>query len=333
MTSQGHNGGPPSVALTPKAKIECIRGILERGDLTSIQKCAGVGIVVNADKEWVSEVTTAELQRMSSAKDRETVFRATKKLDDVGVVSKASSRGQVGRYNVIPPRIVEAVIEAFDELQSSRAKPDGVSGPVPTGNPVGFQPTSQAKPVGSEPTSQVEADQPSPEPTRAQMESLRDSYSVESEIKSPLSPQPAEAEREGEIENIGFGVVVNCETIKHPLFEINLKGVHMQLCGTVPMERIKSVAAGHALQWATELAAGKKPRDVLPDRGIANFIRGSIQNQDNKAAESEVRKKRSSSANGSSKRMSLDEISANVDAVFDRQVAPKSKPARLTYER
>jgi hypothetical protein len=161
MTTKGHNGGPPSVPMTPKTKLECIKGILERGDLTAIQKCTGVGLVVSADKEWVSEVKTADLQRMSSAKDRETVFRATKKLDDVGIVSKASAKGQTGRYNILPPKIIEAVMEAFEELQSGRAKPDGISGPVPTGNPVRFHPTTPAKPVGFEPTGRDGPDQPS----------------------------------------------------------------------------------------------------------------------------------------------------------------------------
>jgi hypothetical protein len=161
MTSNGHNGGPPSVALTPKTKLECIRGILERADLTAIQKCTGVGLVVSADKEWTAEVKTADLQRMSSAKDRETVFRATKKLDDEGIISKASLRGQSGKYNILPPKMVEAVIEAFDELQSGRVKPDGISSQGPISNPVGFEPTTTMKPVGFEPTSRVQPDQSS----------------------------------------------------------------------------------------------------------------------------------------------------------------------------
>jgi hypothetical protein len=161
MTSNGHNGGPPAVALTPKTKLECIRGILERADLTAIQKCTGVGLVVSADKEWTAEVKTADLQRMSSAKDRETVFRATKKLDDEGIISKASLRGQSGKYNILPPKMVEAVIEAFDELQSGRVKPDGISSQGPISNPVGFEPTTSMKPVGFEPTSRVQPDQSS----------------------------------------------------------------------------------------------------------------------------------------------------------------------------
>lgn len=106
---------------------------------------------------------------------------------------------------------------------------------------------------------------------------------------TPLPPQPPPAPspasvgvslREGEVE-LANGVFVNCETIRHEAFTISLVGIEMQLCGTVPMAEIKSVASGHALQWAADIAAGK--RNVVPSNP-ANFIRGSIQNQRNKAA-------------------------------------------------
>lgn len=99
----------------------------------------------------------------------------------------------------------------------------------------------------------------------------------------PPTPSPASVGvslRDGET-HIGSGVIVNCETIRHAAFTINLLGIEMQLCGTVPMDEIKSVATGHALQWATDIADGK--RNVVPSNP-ANFIRGSIQNQRNKAA-------------------------------------------------
>lgn len=184
------NGGPPSVPLTPKAKLECIRGILERADLTSIQKCTGVGLVVSADKEWTAEVKTADLQRMSSAKDRETVFRATRVLDDKAIIHKASSKGQTGRYNILPPKIIEAVMEAFEELQSGRVKPDGIGSRVPTSNPVGFEPTSPVKPVGFEPTSRVQPDQ-----SRACIVSPSEIVNtLESEEKNPLGSPKSSAD-------------------------------------------------------------------------------------------------------------------------------------------
>ncbi len=155
--TQGSNGGPPDVPLTAKTKLECIKGIIERADLTSPQKCIGVGIVLSADREWAAEVKTDTLKQFASAKDRETVFRATKALDEKAIISKANQRGQSGRYLVVPPSVVSAIIEAYDELKTSRAKPDGTTSQVPTGNAVGFDLTSPVEPVGFDPTSRAPA--------------------------------------------------------------------------------------------------------------------------------------------------------------------------------
>jgi len=160
----GDNGGPPPVPFTAKTKVECVKQLLERGDLTAAQKCIGAMMIVQADREWSAEMKTAELQQAASAKDRETVFRATKTLDEKGIISKSSGRGQSGKYVVLPPKIIEAVVEAYEDAKSSRVKadqletkwsgetgrhnqsasPPKVVGSVPTGrvNPVGFEPTT-----------------------------------------------------------------------------------------------------------------------------------------------------------------------------------------------
>ena len=154
---QGHNGGPP-LAFTAKVKLERIKHIVERQDLTSAQKCVGIGIVVSADREWVAEVKTSQLQTMASVKDKETVFKATKTLTEKELIEKAHSRGQSGRYNVVPPKIIEAVMEAFEELQSSRLKPDGATVENPP-NPVGCnRPAVESELVRSDRPSPVSPD-------------------------------------------------------------------------------------------------------------------------------------------------------------------------------
>lgn len=155
--SETHNGGPPDLPLTAKTKLECIKSILEREDLSAAQKCIGAGIVLEADREWSAEVKTPTLQRYASVKDRETVFRATRELDKKAVISKSSNRGQAGKFTVLPPRVVTAIVEAYGELKSSQEKPDqilesgrvkpdgisgGTSGRVPTTDAVGFDPTT-----------------------------------------------------------------------------------------------------------------------------------------------------------------------------------------------
>jgi hypothetical protein len=148
------------------------------------------------------------------------------------------------------------------------------------------------------------------------------------------SPLPTfvelEAPREGETE-VPPGLFVNCETIRHRDFTISLTGIDMQLCGTVPMEQIKSIALGHALSWATDIAAGKRPDKVVPSN-TANFIRASIRRQVNDDAVTDVRKTRAA-GNGSSKRMSLKELNDGVDAAYDRNFFGQPKTPRLTHER
>lgn len=109
------------------------------------------------------------------------------------------------------------------------------------------------------------------------------------DLTNPLTLEQ-EAAREGEV-HVGSGVFVNCETVRHRDFSISLKGIEMQLCGAVPMDEIKAIAIGHALQWATDLAAGK--RDTVP-KYTANMIRQSIQKQRSDSAVTDVRKSRAS---------------------------------------
>lgn len=162
MSELGHNGGPRLEALTPARKIDRILSLLDREGLTSAQKCVGVKIIAEADRDGSASVRTPELMRAASARDRETVFRATKALGDAGI-EKASGLGQAGRYVVLPDRVVAAVVEAYESKKSGRHKPDqlddkssGETRPVATSDPVGSGPTSPNKPVGLNSTSTVE---------------------------------------------------------------------------------------------------------------------------------------------------------------------------------
>lgn len=161
----GNNGGPPDTPFTYKTKLECINGILERTDLTAAQKCVGIKIVVESDKEWGAEVNTETLRTAASVKDRETVFRATRTLDQIGIISKSSTRGQTGHYTVLPPRIVSSIIDAYEDLKSSRVEPDqsAANQSAQTGrlSPDQSGQTSPVSPDQSAQTGRVEPDQSS----------------------------------------------------------------------------------------------------------------------------------------------------------------------------
>lgn len=151
----GDNGGPPLETFTAKSKLEQLRWLMERADLTSAQKCIGVAIVLFCQKDGTAFLPTKEIQRLASTRDRETVFRATKRLQEVSFIRKVSDRGQAGAFTVLPQRVVDAVVKAAEELRTSRGNADRskaeVVGVMPTG-PVGVVPTT---PVGRLPTSPV----------------------------------------------------------------------------------------------------------------------------------------------------------------------------------
>src|SRR5690606_39514966 len=98
MSGIGHNGGPTLQKLTTKQKVELIRRIMEMPDLTAAQKCVGVGIVVEADREGSAEVTTKRLQAFASVSDRETVYRATKVLATKNVIQTIKEKGKPNRF-------------------------------------------------------------------------------------------------------------------------------------------------------------------------------------------------------------------------------------------
>lgn len=119
----GHNGGPQLARLTHKGRIEVALATFGRGDLTTTQKLVAAILILRASPEWASEVGTQEIQSLASLSRRETVFAATKALSDKGVITRASGRGQIGRYTVLPPSVVAAVIEAYVERKSGTVEP------------------------------------------------------------------------------------------------------------------------------------------------------------------------------------------------------------------
>jgi hypothetical protein len=166
----GDNGGPPLEAkpetkLSAKIKLIRIQHLLERSDLSSTQKCIGIGIIAAANMDGEAKISTRTLQLFATAKDRETIFRATKKLEDVGVVKKTSRQGQGGTYRVMSSEAIEAIAEAYLEMKSGRDKPDGTSVTKSGDNPVEIRSEPAPELVGTVPTGSDSA--PSPSRARA----------------------------------------------------------------------------------------------------------------------------------------------------------------------
>ena len=132
MTSIGDNGGRPLEKWTAARKLERIKEIMLTG-MSAAQKCIGVGIVVHADTDGIAaEMSTSLLQTIASVKDRETVYRATERLEREHVAAKHRVEGRPNNYRVMSARVMEEIESAF-RAQTRPGEPDGVVGSNPTG--------------------------------------------------------------------------------------------------------------------------------------------------------------------------------------------------------
>lgn len=151
----GHNGGPPIRKLTSKHKVERIKEVLDM-DISAAQKCIGIRIIADADTDGITpELSTEDLKRSASVKDRVTVYRATQKLDEKKVAKAVKEDGRPNRYLVLPSEAIDAVLDEIDT--TGRAEPHPPTAmkqqcdePAPVGSdhtpPVGLDPTTGVRP-------------------------------------------------------------------------------------------------------------------------------------------------------------------------------------------
>ncbi|WP_072389803.1 hypothetical protein [Hyphomicrobium sp. CS1GBMeth3] len=179
----GHNGPPPDEKLTPAGKVERIKALLDRADLTAQQKCVGAKIIAEADRDGVAEVRTPELQRAASVRDRETIFKATRALK-VADITKQSGLGQSGKFSVLPQHVVDEIVHALDAARTGRAGTDRSQNESGRAGP---DRSTYRQPVGSDPTGPTEPDQLLASRAPARVNRLP-SEVVISKLESPPTP-------------------------------------------------------------------------------------------------------------------------------------------------
>lgn len=102
-----------------------------------------------------------------------------------------------------------------------------------------------------------------------------------SRLEENRKERVSESAREGETE-VASGLFVNCQTIRHDAFAISLSAVKMgSLALGLTDDQIKEFCTAHAMQWAVEIANGKPPSRVVPER-ITNFLTHSIMSVGNR---------------------------------------------------
>lgn len=270
MADIGDNGGPPLEKWTAAKKIERIKQILDTG-LSAAQKCIGVGIVAHADTDGIAaEMSTVLLQTIASVKDRETVYRATDRLEKESVAAKIKKSGAYNSYRVIPARVMQAVEDAYNEAIACRVKPDMHVGSEPTGM---HQELSQVEPdmhVGPEPTGTIKADGLVPtgrvEPDAASQvrARVRDTVRAESNINNKNNNLPNK------------GGVINAPRVSPP--SMAFEGERLSFSD----EDVRKLALAYSelqfpqdLRKAERAAIGRLPRasDVELLRAIEDILR------------------------------------------------------------
>lgn len=289
MADIGDNGGPPLEKWTAAKKIERIKQILDTG-LSAAQKCIGVGIVAHADTDGIAaEMSTVLLQTIASVKDRETVYRATERLEREHVAAKIRIDGRPNNYRIIPARVMQQIEDAFN-AHTGRVQPDGVVGSNPTGISTDTGRVQPDRVVGLRPTSPVEPDRASHAHMHARLESPSGINIPLDNNKLPPTPQsskpaPAVGETGGEEEL----VQVNCVTIKGPNFTIDLKAIdQIAMLTGMPSERARAIAEIHAREWA---ANNSKPNHPMA------WLKKAIAADKNDAAIAEVRLGKATASN------------------------------------
>ena len=281
------NHGP---ALTPLSRLERIRAILESA-MSAAQKCIGIAIVTYADEQTGTTVmNTTLMQRYASARDADTVYRASSALERARVASVTRERGRPNTYQVMEPEVMASIEAAYNERRGQKSAPVypeylGQSGTVKEDR---FHRSGTARPEHSgpdRPESRPAKCSGSTAPVLARARDLLVSPSKNNTNTNPDSlpqTQNLDAAREGE-ESLGEGVFVNCRTVRHRAFTISLESIVMQL-RTAGMEKARAeelaraTSIANAMQWAAEIAQGKPPGLVVPSNP-ANLIRGSILRQ------------------------------------------------------
>lgn len=113
--------------------------------------------------------------------------------------------------------------------------------------------------------------------------------SIDKDSREGEQKSEGETRAPASVETLAHGVVVNCETIRHPSFSISIPAIELGIAGRIPRDEVKRHCVSHALQWAAEIDGGKASASVVPGK-IANFLVASIMGDMNRTASAELRR-------------------------------------------
>lgn len=120
--SIGHNGGP-EIYVREIKKLTAIEAVLKNPKFNQTQALILIGLIVRSDEAYKNAFPGATTLALYAKVNRtQTVFAALKDLEETFKLIKRESRGQ-GRsnsYNVLPDRIMDAVVQAHEERKAAK---------------------------------------------------------------------------------------------------------------------------------------------------------------------------------------------------------------------
>lgn len=119
----GDNGGPEFYVREIK-KLTAIEAVLKNPKFSQTQALILIGLIVRSDESYQNAFPGgATLALYAKVKRTDAVFKALRELEDQFKVISRESRGH-GRsnsYTVIPQRVVDAVVAAYEERKAAKA--------------------------------------------------------------------------------------------------------------------------------------------------------------------------------------------------------------------
>ena len=99
--------------MTPSQRLARITAVVTNPQLSAVQKCIYVGLIVTSNKDGQVAASTAHMQVWSSTTRKATVVTATERMfSDVDCILRTSGARQVGTFQIVKERIEACLREA-----------------------------------------------------------------------------------------------------------------------------------------------------------------------------------------------------------------------------
>lgn len=117
------NGAPPDIYVREIKKLTAIEAVLKNPKFNQTQALILIGLIVKSDPSYNNAFPGgATLAVYAKVKRTDAVFKALRDLEDQFNVIRRESRGQgkSNAYSVIPERVADAVVAAYEERKAAK---------------------------------------------------------------------------------------------------------------------------------------------------------------------------------------------------------------------